>query len=74
MSQHTHTIFPDFPVLLAVQQGDCRLDKLEALIAEAEKKVVDFTAAVLNSSSGNANISPAQQKVNMLGHHGCNFF
>ncbi|XP_067670804.1 ankyrin repeat and fibronectin type-III domain-containing protein 1-like isoform X2 [Haliotis asinina] len=46
------------------QQGDCRLDKLEALIAEAEKKVVDFTAAVLNSSSGNANISPAQQKEN----------
>ncbi|XP_041363678.1 ankyrin repeat and fibronectin type-III domain-containing protein 1-like [Gigantopelta aegis] len=44
------------------ERGDCRLDRLEMLVAEAEKKVVDLTAVVLNGSSGNVNISPAQQK------------
>ncbi|XP_005111208.2 ankyrin repeat and fibronectin type-III domain-containing protein 1, partial [Aplysia californica] len=46
------------------QRGDCRVQRLESLVGEAEKRMIDLTAAVLNGSSGNANISPAQQKEN----------
>lgn len=48
---------------IIVQRQDCRIQKLEALVTEAEKKVVDLTATVLNGTSGNANISPGQLKV-----------
>ncbi|KAI8793848.1 ankyrin repeat and fibronectin type-III domain-containing protein 1 [Biomphalaria glabrata] len=52
------------------QRQDCRIQKLEALVTEAEKKVVDLTATVLNGTSGNANISPGQLKENekLLSH------
>ncbi|GFN78198.1 ankyrin repeat and fibronectin type-iii domain-containing protein 1, partial [Plakobranchus ocellatus] len=45
-------------------RGECRLQRLELLVSEAERRVIDLTATVLNGSSGNANISPAQQKEN----------
>ncbi|XP_059176927.1 ankyrin repeat and fibronectin type-III domain-containing protein 1-like isoform X2 [Physella acuta] len=52
------------------QRGDCRLQKLEMLVTEAEKRVIDLTAIVLTGSSGNANISPAQLRENekLLSH------
>ncbi|BFZ17311.1 hypothetical protein BsWGS_20349 [Bradybaena similaris] len=52
------------------QKGDCRLHRLESLVTEAEKRVIDLTATVLSASSGNANVSPAQMKENekLLGH------
>ncbi|XP_025094555.1 ankyrin repeat and fibronectin type-III domain-containing protein 1-like isoform X5 [Pomacea canaliculata] len=46
------------------QQGGCRLHRLELLVSEAEKRVVDLTAVVLNGTSGNTSISPAQLKEN----------
>lgn len=51
-----------------VQRGDCRLQKLEMLVTEAEKRVIDLTAIVLTGSSGNANISPAQLRVSSYSH------
>ncbi|CAL1541751.1 unnamed protein product [Lymnaea stagnalis] len=52
------------------QKGECRLQRLEALVIEAEKRVIDLTATVLNGSSGNANLSPGQLRDNekLLGH------
>lgn len=50
-------------VSTSVQQGGCRLHRLELLVSEAEKRVVDLTAVVLNGTSGNTSISPAQLKV-----------
>ncbi|KAK6171591.1 hypothetical protein SNE40_019746 [Patella caerulea] len=44
------------------EKGGSRLKRLESLVHKAEKKVVDLTAIVLNGSSGNSGISPAQQK------------
>ncbi|CAG5128164.1 unnamed protein product, partial [Candidula unifasciata] len=52
------------------QKGECRLQRLESLVTEAEKNVIDLTAIVLNGSSGNSNISPVQLKETekQLGH------
>ncbi|KAK7507583.1 hypothetical protein BaRGS_00001518, partial [Batillaria attramentaria] len=50
---------------VTLQHGGCRRQKLDMLVSEAEKRVVDLTAAVLNGASGNANISPAQLRVSL---------
>ncbi|KAL8610318.1 hypothetical protein ACOMHN_062050 [Nucella lapillus] len=42
------------------QHSDNRREKLDLLVSEAEKRVLDLTVAALNSTSGNANMSPTQ--------------
>ena len=50
--------------MFTVQKGEGRSDRLDLLVSEAEKRVVDLTAAVLNS--GNSAMSANQQKVHTL--------
>ncbi|KAL3877491.1 hypothetical protein ACJMK2_035191, partial [Sinanodonta woodiana] len=45
-------------------KGEMRSARLDLLVLEAEQRVVNYTAAVLNGSSGGMNISSAQQKEN----------
>ncbi|XP_060592854.1 ankyrin repeat and fibronectin type-III domain-containing protein 1-like isoform X3 [Ruditapes philippinarum] len=46
------------------QKGEGRSARLDVLVSEAERRVVDLTAAVLNGSSGNTAMSSNQQKEN----------
>ena len=50
-------------VYVTVQKGD-RSARLDNLVSEAERRVVDLTAAVLNGNSGNSVISSSQQREN----------
>ncbi|XP_069124546.1 ankyrin repeat and fibronectin type-III domain-containing protein 1-like isoform X1 [Argopecten irradians] len=43
---------------------DSRSDRLDALVSEAEKRVVDLSAIILNTSTNNGYISNTQQKEN----------
>ncbi|KAJ8318796.1 hypothetical protein KUTeg_003887 [Tegillarca granosa] len=47
-----------------IQREDSRLAHLDSLVSDAEKKVVDLSAAILNASSGSATLSNTQQKEN----------
>ena len=49
--------------IISVQKGEGRSARLDILVSEAERRVVDLTAAVLNGSSGNTAMSSNQQKV-----------
>ncbi|XP_076458760.1 ankyrin repeat and fibronectin type-III domain-containing protein 1-like isoform X2 [Babylonia areolata] len=42
------------------QHGGSRGDRLDLLVSEAEQRVVDLTALVLNGASGNVSMSPTQ--------------
>ncbi|XP_052266694.1 ankyrin repeat and fibronectin type-III domain-containing protein 1-like isoform X3 [Dreissena polymorpha] len=46
------------------QKGEMRSQRLETLVTEAEKRVIDLTQAVINGSSGNTIMSSSQQKEN----------
>lgn len=43
---------------------DTRSARLDALVSDAEKRVVDLSAAILNASSGSSSMSNTQQKEN----------
>ena len=49
--------------LFPVQREETRSARLDVLVSEAERRVVDLTAAVLNGSSGSNTVSTNQQKV-----------
>lgn len=46
-----------------VLKEDMRSARLDALVSDAEKRVVDLSAAILNASSGSSSMSNTQQKV-----------
>lgn len=46
-----------------VLKEDTRSARLDALVSDAEKRVVDLSAAILNASSGSSSMSNTQQKV-----------
>lgn len=47
----------------AVQRSDSRSAKLDELVLDAEKRVVDLSAAMLNASASSGSLSTTQQKV-----------
>jgi hypothetical protein len=47
----------------AVQRSDSRSAKLDELVMDAEKRVVDLSAAILNASASSGSLSTTQQKV-----------
>jgi len=53
-------------VLITVQRGDGRSQRLDILVSEAEKRVVDLTANVLNGSASNSAISSNSQKASVV--------
>jgi hypothetical protein len=47
----------------AVQRSDSRSAKLDELVMDAEKRVVDLSATILNASASSGSLSTTQQKV-----------
>jgi len=61
-----------FPI--TVQKGDGRSQRLDTLVSEAERRVVDLTQAVINGASGNSSVSSNQHKVGARFKSQCSLF